>query len=244
MPENRKLLLTGASSDVAKELLKKIGCNYSHIIAIYNHSSDNIQELQSLFGDKVLPQKVDLSNLEEIDALMKRLKEDDLLPDHLIHLAAGKIHNVKFEKECLGNFEDSINVSLRSIIKILLMSIPHMKKQKYGKIVFMLTSGVLNMPPKYQSAYVVPKYALLGLMRELSIEYAGKGITVNAVSPDMMETKFLSEVPDLIIQANAANSPAGRNIMISEVVPAFEYLLSDGADAVTGVNIPVTGGKV
>ena len=45
-----------------------------------------------------------------------------------------------------------------------------------GKVVFMLTSCVLNMPSKYQASYVTAKYALLGLMRSLSVEYADKGI--------------------------------------------------------------------
>lgn len=68
--------------------------------------------------------------------------------------------------------------------------IPNMAKKKYGRIVFMLTSCTINNPPKYQSSYVTVKYALLGLMKALAVEYADRGITVNGVSPDMMETKF------------------------------------------------------
>lgn len=65
---------------------------------------------------------------------------------------------------------------------------------------------------------------------------------VNAVSPDMMETKFLSELPDLIIEQSAKNNPLGRNIYVQEVIPTMEYLLSEGSNIVTGQNIGVTGG--
>ena len=56
------------------------------------------------------------------------------------------------------------------------------------------------------------------------------------------KTKFLSELPDLIIEQSAKNNPLGRNIYIDEVVPTIEYLLSSGSDMVTGQNIGVTGG--
>ena len=86
------------------------------------------------------------------------------------------------------------------------------------------------------------KYALLGLMRNLASEYAAKGVMVNAVSPDMMETKFLSGLPELILEQNAKKNPLGRNIHVEEVTPTIEYLLSSASDIVTGQNIGVTGG--
>lgn len=106
----------------------------------------------------------------------------------------------------------------------------------------MLTSSTLGIPPKYQAAYVSVKYMLLGLMKSLSAEYADKGITINGISPDMIETKFLTNIPDMVVQKNAQNSPIKRNLTLNDVIPAFEYLLSDAANAVTGQNLGITGG--
>lgn len=106
----------------------------------------------------------------------------------------------------------------------------------------MLTAYIIGIPSKFQSPYIIVKYALLGLMRNLASEYAAKKINVNAVSPDMMETKFLSELPELVLEQNAKNNPLGRNISIDEVIPTIEYLLSSASDIVTGQNIGVTGG--
>lgn len=66
-------------------------------------------------------------------------------------------------------------------------------------------------------------------------------ITVNGVSPDMMETRFLSEIQELIIKKNAEQNPLGRNMTVKDVIPAIDYLLSDKAEAVTGQNIGITG---
>ena len=58
----------------------------------------------------------------------------------------------------------------------------------------------------------------------------------------MMETKFLSDLPDLIREQSAKNNPLGRNITVGETVPVIAYLLSDESGAVTGQNIGITGG--
>ena len=59
----------------------------------------------------------------------------------------------------------------------------------------MLTSCTTNIPPKYLASYVTSKYALLGLVKALSNEYADKGIRINGISPSMIETKFLENIP-------------------------------------------------
>ena len=69
------------------------------------------------------------------------------------------------------------------------------------------------------------------------------GITVNCVAPSMMETHFLKDTPDLIVQAAAADNPMGRNATPEDVAPAMAFLLSEEARFITGVTLPVTGGS-
>lgn len=107
----------------------------------------------------------------------------------------------------------------------------------------MLSACTQNNPPKFMSAYVTAKYALLGLMKSLASDYAEKGICVNAISPDMIETKFLDGVPNAAVRMTAEKSVMGRLLNVDEVVPAFEFLLSDAADKITGQNIFITGVK-
>lgn len=79
-------------------------------------------------------------------------------------------------------------------------------------------------------------------MESLSAEYASKHVTVNAVSPSMIDTKFL-RIPDLVKQMNIEASPIKRLLTPEDVIPTFAFLLSPGADTITGQNIPVTAGN-
>ena len=160
----------------------------------------------------------------------------------IIHLLVKKINNQKFIKSSWKQFDNEMQVSLYSIVMILKELIPQMMKQKYGRIIIMLSSYTLNIPPKFLSSYVTVKYALLGLIKSLSVEYANKGITINGISPEMIETKFLSDIPKLIVQKNAQDSPLGRNLYVQDIIPMFLYLLSDEAEVITGQNFGITGG--
>ncbi len=59
----------------------------------------------------------------------------------------------------------------------------------------------------------------------------------------MVETKFLSTLPDFAIEQSAKENPAGRNARPADVVPAVLHLLRDGNEFTTGAVLPVTGGS-
>ena len=136
-----------------------------------------------------------------------------------------------------------MQTSLYSLICITQAFIPSMKKRHYGKIIVMLSICTRGVPPKFLSSYVVSKYALLGLVKSLSSDYSDKGIQVNAVSPEMIDTKFLDNIPDFVKQQSADSSPLKRNLTVTDVIPAFEFLLSDSSNSITGENFCITGGK-
>ena len=107
----------------------------------------------------------------------------------------------------------------------------------------MLTSYLLGAPPKNTAAYVMVKSTLQGLAKSLAADYASFGVTVNCVMPSMMETKFLADTSELIVQASAEANPMKRNARVEDVVPAMAFLLSEEAGFITGVTLPVTGGS-
>lgn len=239
---NKTLLITGASSDIGIELIQRISKTYEVILAHYNHPSEKLSDIKNVLGEKLILLQADFRDEAGVDSLISQINRLNYSPNHIVHLPSTKVFNQRFYKITWAEYQRAIDISLRSAIKILNEYIPDMIKIKHGKIIFMLTSYVLNKPPKYLSSYITVKYALLGLMKCLSVEYANKGITVNGISPDMTETKFLSEIPELIIRQNAMNSPIGRNLTVHDIIPAIEYLLSDAANAVTGQNLGITGG--
>ena len=90
---------------------------------------------------------------------------------------------------------------------------------------------------------ILEQSTLQGLAKSLAADYASFGVTVNCVMPSMMETKFLADTSDLIVQASAEANPMKRNARVEDVVPAMAFLLSEEAGFITGVTLPVTGGS-
>lgn len=238
------LLVTGASSEVGIRMIEKIYSDYDRIYLQYRTMNNELQQLIERLEPEcnIVPIQADFSDVESVNNMIDEIKKSTILPDNIVHIPAPKAYNKQFHKDRWENYESGWDISVRSIVLILQAFIANMAKNRYGRIVFMLTSCTNNNPPKFQSSYVTVKYSLLGLMKSLSVEYISKGITVNGVSPDMMETKFLSELPELIVENNRENSPIGRNIYVDEVVPVIQYMLSDSAASMTGQNIVISGG--
>ena len=241
---DRVLLITGASSDVGIKLIKKINENYEFIIAHHNSDENNLIKLKEKLGEKLILIKGNFRDKEDTYKFIEKINKIGKIPTHIVHLPAGRYENIKFSKITWEKFQDDINIALRSLVIILNSFLPNMTMNKYGKVVVMLTSCTINIPPKYVSSYVTSKYALLGLIKALANEYADKGIRINGVSPSMIETKFLKNIPELLIKQNAMNSPTGSNLSVNDVIPTFEFLLSEKADSITGQNIAITNGNI
>ncbi len=238
--ENKVIFVTGASSEIGSELIGCIEDRYDMIIAHYRSNPGRIQMLRDKYGEKIIPLKADLRNEIDLYSLVAELDKRNLYPDHFVHLAAEKVFNLQFHKCKWEMYQMSMDTAFKSAVILLESLIPHMLKNKYGKVVFVLTSHTLGSSvAKYQSPYIASKYALLGLLRDLSGEYAERGITVNGISPDMVETEFLSNISTKIVEFNSQNSPLKRNVTIQEVVGGISYLLSDCADCVSGQNLGI-----
>ncbi len=188
-------------------------------------------------------EQADFTNEESTLKMIKRITEKYGEISHVVHLSSVRVENIKFKNTNWDSYNTAYNIQVRSIYIILKELLPYMEKDKYGKIVLMLSSCTINEPPKYWSDYVTNKYALLGFMKALAAEYVHKKININAISPSMIETQFLQNIPDIMIEKNATLSPLKRNAQVQDIVPLIKFLLSDEASYITGQNIAITGGN-
>ena len=238
-------LITGASSDVGCALIRRLADHDSQALIVAQGAGDlnRLAELCREFPGRIRTYDVDLTDENALNAFIADVQASCPAPTHLVHLPALRVINTKFKKFDEERFELDLSVQVRSAVKLCKTFVPLMAKAKRGRVLFMLTSYLIGVPPKNTDAYIMAKSALGGLAKSLAADYAPFGVTVNCVAPSMMETRFLADTSDLIVQASAEANPMGRNARVEDVVPAMEFLLGDEAGFITGVTLPITGGS-
>jgi len=143
-----------------------------------------------------------------------------------------------------------LNVNLKSMFLTCKYALPHMEKQGSGSIINIASIVAIRAEPKPMLAYAVSKAGVLALTREVAIQYAQKGIRVNAVSPGLMKTPRIARyytdawdgMVDEMWKQRDAMSPTGKQGDAWDIAYAVLYLASDESKYITGTNLVVDGG--
>lgn len=243
---NKVYLITGASSEVGMAYIKKLDEIEEEevtVIAHYGKNKDGLEQLQEELCHVTLHMvQADLSLAEGAEIICNFIKEQGLSVTHVLHLAASAFSHVKIKKWDEEKVRKEMQIQFFSFASMMKEILPQMAKAGFGRVCVMLSSYVLGTPPKFMSDYVAVKSALLGYVRAAATEYGEKGVCINGISPNMMETKFLQNIDEKIVRMTADSSALGRNIRVEETVGGIAYLLSDEASYVNGSNLNLSGG--
>lgn len=136
-----------------------------------------------------------------------------------------------------------IATDLSSAFHLSKAALRGMLRAGWGRIVN-VASVVALMGNVGQANYVAAKAGLIGLSKALAREYAGKGVTVNAVAPGFIESDMTAGLAAELRDAYLAQIPARRFGRPEEVAAAIAYLASDDAGYVNGQTLTVDGGMV
>jgi NAD(P)-dependent dehydrogenase (short-subunit alcohol dehydrogenase family) len=140
---------------------------------------------------------------------------------------------------------DRVNaINLRGIWASMKHELAHMRTQGSGAIVNCSSlGGLVGLPGRV--AYHASKHGVIGLTRSAALEYAPRGIRINAICPGTIETPMVTQMMesgDLDRDEAAANQPINRLGTAEEIAAAVLWLCSPGASFVVGVALPVDGG--
>jgi NAD(P)-dependent dehydrogenase (short-subunit alcohol dehydrogenase family) len=175
-------------------------------------------------------------------------------PVHILVNNAGQAHSAPFHKTDAALWQQMLSVNLTGTFLCTQAAVPDMLVAKWGRIVNVAsTAGLVGYA--YVSAYVAAKHGVVGLTRSLALEYAKKGITVNAVCPGYTETDILREsIANVVAKTGrteeearaefSSGNPQGRIVQPEEVADAVLWLCGQAAASVTGQSIAVSGGEV
>lgn len=141
-------------------------------------------------------------------------------------------------------FDRVTGINLRGVWACMKHELAQMREQGSGAIVNCSSlGGLVGLPGR--AAYHGAKHGVIGLTRSAALEYAPRGIRINAICPGTIETPMVTAMfdsGDLDPAQAAAAEPIGRLGTAEEMAAAVLWLCSPGASYVTGVALPVDGG--
>jgi 3-oxoacyl-[acyl-carrier protein] reductase len=120
--------------------------------------------------------------------------------------------------------------------------VPDWEKVKFGKFIA-LTTLATEKPNEKWLPYITSKTALNGFVKSLAFELAPKGIRINLVSPGMVDTPLIADIPEKVRLLSAAQTPLRTLATPEDVAGAISYLASDKSNYLTGETIRVNGGQ-
>ncbi|MFB9269149.1 SDR family NAD(P)-dependent oxidoreductase [Bradyrhizobium erythrophlei] len=180
--------------------------------------------------------------------------EADAGPIDILVNNAGKAASAPFDKTDTALWADMLASNLSSVFLVTHAVLPAMAKRGRGRVINVAsTAGLTGYA--YVSAYVAAKHGVIGLTRALALEYARRGVTVNAVCPGYTDTPLVADATANIVaktgrsedEARAALAkvnPMQRLVTPEEVADAILWLASVGASSINGQAVAVAGGEV
>jgi 3-oxoacyl-[acyl-carrier protein] reductase len=159
----------------------------------------------------------------------------------------GLVNNAGFSKDGLmlrysmETYDLTMDTNVRGAFLCSRAALRTMLRSRWGRIVNM-SSAVALRGNAGQTAYAASKSALVGITKSLAREVGGRGITVNALCPGLVDTEMTSHLDDTARAYYVDQTPLGRMATLEEVASVVRFLMSDEASYVNGAVIPVDGG--
>jgi len=237
------MLVTGGSRGLGACLVKRLAAGAGNAVCFtYLNSTQQADGLVS-GAENITAVKCDQKSEDQVKACHRTILEKYGRLDVLINNACPAFHPGDILTAEWSSFQELLDTNLKGSFLHLRCAAEVMKNQGGGRIINVLSSYVLGCPPEKLSFYITAKYALLGLTRAAAAELVKYGITVNAVSPGLMETELSGFLPRKYLEVYRAKHPMKRTTQPADVADAVEFLISDGAKFLNGINIPVNGGE-
>ena len=241
-------IVTGCSTGLGVQMAKALANQGAAIVPVARRQEmieKVAKEINEEFGVETFPVKCDITNTEQVEAMVDKVLEKFGRIDILINNAgtgavapAEDITDDQFRNEMdidlFGTFKVSRAVAKKAMIKA-----------KYGRIINIASMyGLVGNKVAGSAPYHAAKGGVVNLTRALAAEWGKYGITVNSICPGYFYTDLTRETLDSdFFQQNARTMiPEERYGNTGELDVAAIFLASPSASYVTGVNLPVDGG--
>jgi NAD(P)-dependent dehydrogenase (short-subunit alcohol dehydrogenase family) len=244
--EGKVALVTGASSGIGRASALAFAQRGAKVTVNANVNVKGGEETVRMIkeaGGQAIFIKADVSIAAEVQALVQKAVENYGRLDYAYNNAGVEGMAASIVDCTEEEWDRVMNINLKGIWLCMKYEIPQMLKQGGGAIVNVSSIAGLQAEPE-GGAYAVSKHGVLGLTRAGAVEYAKKGIRVNAVCPGIIATPMIDRLSGGNLEgARLAQAPIERLGRPEEIAEVVVWLCSDAASFVTGHAMVVDGGK-
>jgi len=195
-------------------------------------------------GHQALGVVCDVSQEDQVDAMVNQAVATFGRLDMAFNNAGIQAPPTDAADEPAETFDRVNAINLRGVWTCMKHELRQMRAQGSGAIVNCSSlGGLVGLPGR--AAYHASKHGVIGLTRSAALEYAPRGIRINAVCPGTIETPMVTDMiakGELSVPDAVANQPIGRLGRADEIAAAVLWLSSPGASLIVGVALPVDGG--
>jgi NAD(P)-dependent dehydrogenase (short-subunit alcohol dehydrogenase family) len=243
---DRVAIVTGASRGIGAQTARAFASEGARVVLAARSTTalEQLAEDIEAGGGRAVAVPTDVTDASSVEAMVARTIETFGRLDVAFNNAAGggqpptRIADLPIE-----SYDSAIATTLRSVFLSLKFEIPALLATGGGTIVNMSsTAGVEAVGGL--AGYVSAKHGVIGLTKTAALEYADRGIRVNAVAPGPILTENLERAGEEAQRRAAMSMPMRRVGTAAEVAATVLWLCSDDASYITGATIPIEGGKL
>jgi NAD(P)-dependent dehydrogenase (short-subunit alcohol dehydrogenase family) len=193
-------------------------------------------DLEAPQVDGVLGVELDVADEQAVDAAFSQV-EAEYGPVELLVLNAGVFKIEPFEETTTASWRHTLDVNLTGAFLCARRALPAMRERGFGRVVAIGSSAGKTGGAKAMAAYGASKAGIMVLAKSIASEYAGTGVTANALAPALIDTDMVAVMPDMKTRV-----PLGRLGTTQEVADVVAFLCSEHASFITAEVVDVNGG--